>query len=113
MIDWEEVKKGYPKYTVYICRNTEGEIVTIKPYDVYANFRRTYEMCKEQLAKKQKGEGAFTWEEKQDKDLYETACLLREASLPKKNRSDVLDSINQVISELEDIREELDLDEEE
>ena len=107
-----EAKKSYPKHTVYICRNTEGEIVTIQPYDVYANFRRTYEMCKEQLARKQKEEGAYTWEEKQDKDLYEIACLLREARLPKKNRSDVLDSINQVISELKDICEALDLDEE-
>ena len=112
MNDFEEVKKSYPKYTVYICRNTEGEIVTIQPYDAYANSGRTYEMCKERLSNKQKEEGAYTWEEKQDKDLYETSCLLREASLQKKNRSDVLDSINQVISELEDIREELDSDEE-
>lgn len=112
MMDFEEAIKSYPKHTVYICRNTEGEIVTIQPYDVYANFSRTYEMCKEQLANKKKEEGAYTWEEKQDKDLYEIACLLREARLPKKNRSDVLDSINQVISELKDICEELDLDEE-
>ena len=100
MMDFEEAKKSYPKHTVYICRNTEGEIVTIQPYDVYANFSRTYE------------KGAYTWEEKQDKDLYEIACLLREAKLPKKNRSDVLDNINQVISELKDIYEALDLDEE-
>lgn len=112
MKDFEEAKKSYPTYTVYICRNTEGEIVTIQPYDVYANFGRTYEMCKEQLAHKQKEVGAWPWEEKQDKDLYEIACLLREARLPKKNRSDVLDSINQVISELKDICEALDLDEE-
>ena len=64
------------------------------------------------ITDKQKEEGAYSWEEKQDKDLYEIACLLRQASVTKKNRSDVLDSIKQVISDLEDICEELDLDEE-
>lgn len=112
MINFEEAKKSYPEYTVYICRNTEGEIVRIQPYDVYANFGKTYKECKEKLTNKQKEEGAYPWEEKQDKDLYEIACLLRQASVPKKNRSDVLDSIKQVISDLEDICEELDLDEE-
>ena len=112
MIDFEKAKNSYPEYTVYICRNTEREIVSIQPYDVYVNFRRTYEECKERLINSQKVEGGFSWEEKQDKDLYEIACLLRKANIPKKNRSDVLDSIQQVISELEDIFEELDLDEE-
>ena len=112
MIDFEEAKKTYPEYTVYIYRNLEGEIVNIQPYDVYANFRKTYEECKEKLANKQKEDGSYPWEEKQDKDLYETACLLREARVPKKNRSDVLDCIQQVISDLENICEELDLDEE-
>lgn len=112
MIDFEEAKKSYPEYTVYICRNTECEIVNIQPYDVYENFGRTYEECKEKLINSQKVEGVFYWEEKQDKDLYEIACLLRKAKIPKKNRSDVLDSIQHVISEIENIYEELDLDEE-
>ena len=54
----------------------------------------------------------FIGKKKQDKDLYEIACLLRKAKIPKKNRSDVLDSIQHVISDLENIYEELDLDEE-
>lgn len=112
MIDFEEAKKSYPENTVYICRNTEGQIIRIQPYDVYANFGKTYEECKEKITNKQKEDGAFPWEEKQDKDLYEIACLLRQVSVPTKNRSDVLDSIKKVISDLEDIYEELDLDEE-
>lgn len=112
MIDFKEAKKSYPEYTVYILRNTEGKIVRIQPYDFYVNFGKTYEECKERLTNKQKEEGVCPWEEKQDKDLYEIACLLRQASVPKKNRNDVLDSIKQVISDLEDICEELDLDEE-
>lgn len=112
MIDFEEAKKSYPEYTVYIVRNTEGKIVRIQPYDVYVKFGKTYEECKEKLTNKQKEEGDWHWEEKQDKDLYEIACLLRQASVPKKNRNDVLDSIKEVISDLEDICEELDLDEE-
>lgn len=107
----EELMKTYPAYTVYICRDTEGRIVQIQPFDVYVNYRKTYAECKEKLEKR-RGEGSFCWEEKQNKDLYEVACILRKEEVPKRSREFALDSLREVISDLESICEDLDLDEE-
>ena len=108
----EDLKKSYPEYTVFICRDSKGVITQIQPFDVYVSYRKTYAECKEKLEKRREDKTySSSWEERQDKDLYEVACILRRRSVSKKGRDFALDSLRQVISDLEDICEDLDLDE--
>jgi len=107
----EDLKKTYPEYTVFICRDSKGEITQIQPFDVYVSYRKTYDECKAKLEKRRQDKTySFSWEEKQDKDLYEVACILRKRSVSERSRDFALDSLRQVISDLEDICEDLDLD---
>ena len=107
----EETRESFPKYTVYICRDTEGVIVSVQPFDVYANYERTYEQCKTKLENKPKTEGSFSWEERQDKDLYEIACILRTTLISKKTQNRVIDRLKQVAFDIDELCAELETDE--
>ena len=108
----ETIRDSYPKYTVYICRDTDGVINQLQPFDVYAKAERTYEQCKEKLASRPKEEGCFIWEEKQDKDLYEISLLLKRERSVNVKQDVIHNRLLQVVYDLEEICEELDDDDE-
>ena len=99
----DEIANTYPKYTVYICRDTEGVITQLQPFDVYAKAEKTYEQCKEKLENRSKEDGMFTWEEKQDKDLYEIAFILKRERRSNANQDVIHSKLVQIVYDLEEI----------
>ncbi len=102
----EELRKTYPAYTVFICRNYENEITNILPFDYFIRLRKSYDECKKKLSEKRESV-FFGWEVKQDKDLYEIACILQKARNPERETGSAITAIEEVISELENICREL------
>lgn len=109
---FDEITETYPKYTVYICRDAEGVITQLQPFDVYAKAEKTYEQCKEKLENRSKEDGMFTWEEKQDKDLYEIALILKRQRRSNTNQDVIHSKLIQIVYDLEEICNDMEGDDE-
>ena len=109
---FDEITGTFPKYTVYICRNTEGVITQLHPFDMYAKAEKTYEQCKEKLENRSKEDGMFTWEEKQDKDLYEIALILKRERRSNTNQDVIHSKLVQIVYDLEEICNDMEDDDE-